>query len=187
MNGKQIALFAGLLISVALTGWLLQNQGSFTEQRSISPSGPDLFVEQMDLKLIGEDGELRYRVQADRMDHFPHDDHSELTRPLMHVFEQQQTRWKIHSERGRIESRGETVWLLGQVEISQFDDTENASIVIHTRDLLVKPEQETAETDNAAVIQSGRYRVESKGFHADFISKQLELKSQVRGTIDVAG
>ena len=58
---------------------------------------------------------------------------------------------------------------------------------ITTRDVLVKPETETAETDQAAVITSDQSVVETVGMHADFINNRVELRSRVRGRIDVAG
>jgi lipopolysaccharide export system protein LptC len=187
LNGKHTALLTLLLISVVLTGWLVQRQTSLEEQRDLSRSGPDLFVEGMDLKLISETGTLRYRVQARRLDHFPYDDHSELAEPVLEVFREDQALWYIQSERGRVSSDNERVWLLGEVEIRRLAGADTTPFDIHTRDLLVKPAEETAETQQASVIQSDRYRVEAVGVHADLREDRVELKSRVRGRINVAG
>jgi lipopolysaccharide export system protein LptC len=187
LNGKHSALLTLLLISVVLTGWLVQRQTTLETQRNLSRSGPDLFVEGMDLKLISETGTLRYRVQAQRLDHFPYDDHSELARPVLEVFRENQALWYIQSERGRVSSDNERVWLLGEVEIRRLEGPDSDPFDIHTRDLLVKPAEETAETKQASVIRSARYRVEAVGVHADLRENRVELKSRVRGRIDVAG
>ena len=187
MNGKYTALLTLLLVCVVLTGWLMQRQTSLDGQRELSPGGPDLFVEGMDLKLNSETGTLQYRVQAQRLDHFPHDDHSELTGPVLEVFREDQALWYIQSERGRVSSDNERVWLLGEVEIRRLEGPDIVPFNIQTRDLLVLPAQETAETQQASVIRSARYRVEAVGVYADLRENRVELKSRVRGRIDVAG
>jgi len=180
-------LIAGLVLGVVTSGWLLYQQGTITGRPAISTYGPDLFVDDMELKLVNTDGILRYRVTADRMEHYPHDDHSELTRPVLHVFDENRPAWEIHSERGKITSGNETVWLLGAVEIRRLAAPAVRPLAIFTSDLMVKPDAQTAKTVNTARIQSERFEVTSTGLHADFRNDRLELKSRVRGRIDDAG
>ena len=186
MNTRS-ALITGLVFCVILSGWLLYRQGTITGRPAISSHGPDLFVEDMDLKLVNADGKLRYHVTADRLDHFPNDDHAELTRPVMQIFTENRPTWEIQSERGRISSGYETVWLLGAVEIRRQAGNTTRPLTIVTRDLMVKPDAQTAETVNMTRIRSDRFEVESIGLHADFMNNRLELKSRVRGTFDDAG
>jgi len=187
LNGKPTVFFTMLLICMAVTGWLVQRQASLGEQRDLSSSGPDLFVDDMDLKLISDTGTLQYRVKAQRLDHFPYDDHSELTRPVLEVFREDQALWYIQSERGRVSSGYDRVWLLGKVEIRRLEGPDTSPFDIQTSDLLIKPAEETAETQQASIIQSDRYRMEAVGVHADLRENRVELKSRVRGRINVAG
>ena len=55
-----------------------------------------------------------------------------------------------------------------------------------TSDLLVKPEDELAETANAAMITGDGYRNNAIGMKAYFRTGTLELLSRVKGTIDGA-
>jgi lipopolysaccharide export system protein LptC len=187
VNGKQILLFGGLLAVALITGWLVQDQGMLTEQTPPSPRGPDLFVNGMDLKILGEDGTVHYRVQASRMQHFPYDDHSDLTNPFMQVFSQQQAVWDARSERGRVADQGDTVWLLGQAVINRPQLADQQAVNVVTSDVMVKPRADTAETSAEAVITSGRYRIEGVGMLADFRENRLDLHSRVRGRIDAGG
>jgi len=184
VNGKQIILFGGLLAVAMITGWLVQDQGILTDQAPPSPRGPDLFVNGMDLKIIGEDGNVHYRVQASHMQHFPYDDHSDLTDPFMQVFSQQQAIWDARSERGRVADQGDTVWLLGRAVINRPEVAGERALNVVTSDLMVKPQSDTAETTAAAVIQSGVYRIEGIGMLANFRENRLDLHSRVRGKID---
>ena len=187
MNRRQLILFAGLIASVVLSWWLHEKQDSFRDRYGISQQGPDLFIRNMDLKVTGDDGKTRYRVMAEHMDHYPHADHSELERPVLEVFSQERMTWRINSERGKVADSGDTIWLLGEVDIRRIVEPGTRPLNISTRDVLVKPETETAETDQAAVITSNQSVVESVGLHADFINNRVELRSRVRGRIDVAG
>lgn len=187
MSGKQTILFGGLLAVAMITGWLVQDQGILKDQASPSPRGPDLFVNGMDLKIIGEDGNVQYRVRASRMEHFPYDDHSDLTDPFMQVFSQQQAIWDARSERGRVADQGDTVWLLGRAVINRPQLADQRALNVVTSDLMVKPKADTAETTAATVIQSGAYRIEGVGMLANFRENRLDLHSQVRGRIDAGG
>jgi lipopolysaccharide export system protein LptC len=187
VNAKQLLLFTALLTGAAVSGWLLLGQDVLTEQPAPSPRGADLFVDGMDLKVMGEDGNVHYRVQASRLDHYPYDDHSELTNPLMEVFSDQQIVWDARSEHGRVADGGDTVWLLGRVEIHRPPRAGQRSLRVVTSDLLVKPQSDTAETSAAAVIDSGPYRIEGVGMLANIRENRLDLRSRVRGRIDAGG
>ena len=187
MNGKQLLLLTGLLTGVVVSGWLLQDQGVLTDRPAPSPRGPDLFVNDMDLKIIGEDGNVHYRVQAGRLEHFPFDGHSELTNPFVQVFSLQQAVWDARSEHGRVADQGDTVWLLGRVVINRPPLSGQRALNVVTSDLMVKPQSDTAETTAAAVIESGAYRIEGVGMLANFREQRLDLRSRVRGRVDAGG
>jgi lipopolysaccharide export system protein LptC len=180
-------LITGLLAGAGVSGWLLQVQGVLTDQPLPSPRGPDLFVDDMDLRIIGEDGNMHYRVQASRLEHFPFDDHSDLTTPFLQVFSQQQAIWDARSERGRVADQGDTVWLLGRTVINRPQHADQRAVNIVTSDLMVKPQSDTAETAAPAVIQSGAYRIEGVGMLANFRENRLDLRSRVRGRVDAGG
>jgi lipopolysaccharide export system protein LptC len=180
-------LFTGLLAGAAVSGWLLQGEYTATGQPTASPGGPDLFVNGMDLKIIGEDGNVRYRVQASRLEHFPSDDHSELTDPFLRVFGQERAIWDVRSERGRVADQGDTVWLLGRVVINRPQYADQRALNVVTSDLLVKPQADTAETDATAVIQSGHYRIEGVGMLANLRESRLDLRARVQGRVDAGG
>jgi lipopolysaccharide export system protein LptC len=187
VNGKQLMLFTALLAGAAVSGWLLQNQNVLTERPAPSPRGPDLFVNDMDLRIIGEDGNVHYRVQASRVDQYPYDDHSELTNPFMQIFSNQQAVWDARSEHGRVADQGDTVWLLGRVEINRPPQAGQRAFNVVTSDLMVKPQSDTAETTALAVIRSGAYRIEGVGMLANLRENRLDLHSRVRGRVDAGG
>ena len=187
MNIRQAALFALLLLVVIGTGWFLDKQGVNRLPASVSETGPDSFVEDINLAVMDEQGQLKYRLKAEHMTHFPNEDLLRLTRPDIDVIHTDGTVWHIIAERGEAATAGDRIWLLGAVDIRRPGSTTDGAIHVATRDLLVKPEEEIAETDKAATITGNRYVINALGMKAYFRSGTLELISRVKGAIDGAG
>ena len=185
MNSKQVGLYVLLIILVTATGWFLFQQESGLQRSSISASGPDAFVKEMDLKVMNEQGQLEYRVKARRMTHYPGDERFNLEAPDIKILQANGDTWHILSEHGETTEAADIIWLLGAVDIKRLQSASSSALHIVTSDLLVKPEEELAETDNAATITSGQFRVEGVGIKADFSNDTVELRSSVRGRYDV--
>ena len=187
MNLKQFGLFVLLLLSVIGTGWFLDRQDSSQRPASVSATGPDSFVEDIDLAVMDENGYLQYRIRAERMSHFPHDDMLKLSHPDIDITHTDGAVWHITAERGETTTAGNRLWLLGEVDIRRPETATGSAIRVITSDLLVKPEDEQAETENAVTITGDRYVINAIGLRADFRTSVLELLSRVRGTIEGSG
>ena len=187
MNVKQLGLLVLMLLSIIGTGWFLDRQTTSQQPASISATGPDSFVEHIDLAVMDENGHLKYQVRAEHMTHFPNDDILKLSRPDIDIVHTDGAVWHIKAERGETTTAGDRLWLLGEVDIRRPDTTTGSAIHVVTSDLLVKPEDELAETENAATITGDRYVINAVGLKADFRTHTLELLSRVRGTIEGSG
>ena len=187
MNLKQFGLFVLLLLSVIGTGWFLDKQDSSQRPSSVSATGPDSFVTDIDIAVMDENGYLQYRVRAEHMTHFPNDDTLKLSSPDINIVHTSGAVWHITAERGETTTAGDRLWLLGEVDIRRPETATDSTIHVITSDLLVKPEDEQAETENAATITGDRYVINTIGLRADFRTGVLELLSRVRGTIEGNG
>jgi len=187
VNPRQLGLFAILLLSVIGTGWFLGKQGGIRQSPGVSATGPDSFVEDIDLAVMDETGQLQYRIRAEHMAHYPNDDILRLRHPDINIAQADGTIWHIKSERGETTTAGDRLWLLGEVDIRRPETATVNAIHVITSDLLVKPEEEVAETGNAATITGDRYVINAIGLRANFRTRVLELLSRVRGTIDGTG
>lgn len=186
MNVRQIGLYTLLLVLVTTTGWFLFQQGTGLQRTPPSASGPDAFVKDMDLKVMNEQGLLSYRVKALHMTHYPSDERFNLEAPDIEILHADGSTWQIKSEQGETTEAADVIWLLGAVDIKRLQTTTISPLHIVTSDLLVKPEQELAETDNAATIISTQFRVEGVGMKANFRNDTLKIRSSVRGRYDVS-
>lgn len=186
MNTRQLGLYAGLALLVVATGWFLFTQETGLQRPTASASGADAFVEDMDLKVLNETGQLEYRVIARRMLHYPGDERFTLEQPDIKLHQSNGDTWHIVSDRGETTEDADIVWLLGDVDIKRRGTAASEPLHIITSDLLVKPEEEVAETDNATTIISEGLEVYGIGARADFKNDTLELRSSVRGRYDKA-
>lgn len=186
MTARQKSLIAVLLLGGIVAGWFLQQQGSPTLQTS-SPTGHDSFVRNMNLRAMDETGKLKYHVQAELMSHFPGAERYDLEQPRFLFQQADGTTWHARSEQGQSTASGDRVWLLGDVDIRRPASALAGSLQIQTRDLLIKPDEEIAETDSKARITSERHQVTATGFRTDFRNDRIDLHSQVKGTIDGNG
>ena len=186
MSARQLGLYAGLALLVVATGWFLFTQETGLQRPTASASGADAFVEDMDLKVLNEMGQLEYRIIARRMLHYPGDERFTLEQPDIKLHQSNGDTWHIISERGETTEDADLIWLLGDVDIKRLGNANSEPLHIITSDLLVKPEEEVAETDNATTIISKQLEVHGVGARADFMNDTLELRSSVRGRYDTS-
>jgi lipopolysaccharide export system protein LptC len=187
VNIRQFGLFALLLLIVIATGWFLDRQDNSRRPVSVSATGPDSFVEDIDLAVMDVDGHLKYRVRARHMTHFPNADLLKLNRPVIDIMNKDGTVWYISAERGELTTADERLWLLGAVDIRRPESATDSAFHVITSDLLVMPDEELAETEMAATITGDRYVINAIGLKADLRANTLELLSRVRGTIEGSG
>ncbi len=185
MNSRQTALFILLLVVIISSGWFLDGRYGGLLDVSVSRSGPDSFVTGMRLEVMDTSGQMRYRVTADTMTHYPDSEELELQRPFIDLQQQNGNSWRISAETGKTNDTGDLIRLLGNVDIRRSGVS--GPLQVRTRDVLVKPEQGYATTDSATTITAPGHRVDSVGLEADLDSNTLELRSRVRGTINAAG
>ena len=170
---------------VTATGWFLFLQETGLQRETASVTGADAFVEDMDLKVMNEQGQLQYRLQTTRMTHYPSGERFQLEQPDIRIMQANGDNWRIQSERGETTEDADIIWLLGAVDIKRLQTATSEPLHIVTSDLLVRAEKEQAETDKAATITSGQFQVEGIGVKADFKKDTVKLKSSVRGRYDV--
>jgi len=185
VNTRQNLLFILLLVVIIGSGWFLDGRHGGLQELSVSRTGPDAFVSTMHLDVMDASGQLRYRVTADHMTHYPSSDQLELQHPLIDLQQRNGNTWRISAETGETTDSGDLVRLLGAVDIRRSGIS--GPLQVRTRDVLVKPEQAYATTDSAATITVPGYRVDAIGLEADLGNNTLELRNSVRGRIDAPG
>ena len=181
MNVRQALL---LLFLAVATGWFLQKPEIESPTSTARAQGPDMFADQIEVTIMNESGQPVYHITAERLIHSPDTDRFDLTRPFIELKRAAGDSWNIISERVQMTDDGDELWFLGKVNIHRQG---GSPLHIQTSDLLVKPDEEIAETEYEVRISAPQYKINAIGLKADFGKDLLEFRSRVRGTIDAAG
>lgn len=163
----RITLLVILLGALALTWWALQ-PGQEEPQPVAAGAGQvvDYFVEELALTTFDAGGTPLRRLEAARVTHYRGSGNTRLTRPRFTLFEGERELWHIVSEFGTLAEDRSRLELEGEVEIRRRGDSRHPPMHIETRDLLVKPGEEYAETAAPVKITSEDNWIRSVGMRA---------------------
>ena len=76
-----------LALVAALSYWLQASLNAEAPGSKIrNDDAPDAFAEKFEIRRHDEDGQLRYRLSAPYLQHFPHDDSSEIRQPELTAY-----------------------------------------------------------------------------------------------------
>jgi lipopolysaccharide export system protein LptC len=173
---------AALALLVGLTLWLNQLvQAPLARADGSLRHDPDLIVENFNAKKLGEDGRVLYTLAAKKMVHYPDDDSALLEDVTLEAFEPSQPKMTLTGDHGRLEQKGERVWVEGNVVIIRDADAKNETARLMTDKLLVLPDDGIARTDTEVRMESGTARAVAASLELDNHARTLKL-DRVRAT-----
>ena len=146
---------------------------------------PDYFIEEMVRNTLDETGALKNVLYADLVTHYPDDDTTELARPRMEIYNGNTDPWYVIADTGWVSSGNEVVVLHGQVEIWRQDEQGQREFEVLTSELRVLPQEQYAETADAAKIISRTTVTNTIGLRANFAHDRLELLKQVKSRHEI--
>ncbi|MCP4697637.1 MAG: LPS export ABC transporter periplasmic protein LptC [Gammaproteobacteria bacterium] len=174
------ASFTGLLSLALGSAWLLH---VLDEAEDGSPEDaryqPDHTMENFIATTMDENGLIKRRLQAQKMVHYPVAD-TELTKPYVVFYSEGQAGWHVSAEQGRVSPDGNTVHLLGHTDVWR-DSPGQGRIEISARDVLVKLDEQYAETQAPAQLRTPNGEARSTGMKLFMQTRKMELLSQVKG------
>ena len=150
---------------------------------------PDFYMEGADISQFNELGQLRYRMRAERVAHYPARNITELDAPHLTLFEQQATPWEVSSKEGTIHHETgpengshEVVELNHDVKLQRHSGA-GEFMEVTTSMLTLYPDRKYAETDEAVMIESHTGRTTAHGLSADLEAGLLTLYSDVHTVV----
>jgi len=163
----RLILLTVLLSLLALTWWGLESDGSSADRAELGEEQViDYFVEELELTTYGAEGAPLRHLQAEQLIHRRNSGQTLLSRPRFTLFRNGEALWHIASDSGVLTEDQSRLMLKGQVKIRRLPDPETAPLHIVTRNLLVEPQREYAETAEAVTITSNGNRIEAVGMQA---------------------
>ncbi|MAZ89676.1 MAG: LPS export ABC transporter periplasmic protein LptC [Cellvibrionaceae bacterium] len=138
-----------------------------------------------------EEGKLSSVFEAEESRHFQINpkratakDYTELKQPQLTLHSDSAPPWKITADSGKAKKNGTIIHLWGNVHIWQ-KDTQGKISELKTPYLIVKPEQQYAETSKPVMIDSLGNKTEAVGMKAFLKQDKILLLSNVRGIHEI--
>jgi lipopolysaccharide export system protein LptC len=171
-----VALLAGLSF------WLQSAVNDDEPRRDGSQRhDPDAIVDNFTVRRFDANGQVKYRLTAPYLEHFPDDDSSELRAPTLLSYRPDAPPTTFSARHAKISAKGETVFLWDQVSISRAATADRPEMRARMPDLTVQPDTGIAFTNSPVEITMGRSWIKGVGAHLDNNDSTLVLQSQVTG------
>ncbi len=184
MKHWQSQIFPVILLALlaALTFWLSKvNSGDTPAPTGKLRHDPDAIAENFIARRFDQTGNVKYRLTAPYLEHFPDDDSSIVTSPILISFRPDAAPVTVKGKNAKVSSKGETIYIWDTVSIARAATPERPAMIAQMPDLTAQPDLGIAFTSSPVEIQQGESWLKGVGAHLDNNTSTLVLQSQVTG------
>lgn len=149
------------------------------------------FANHFELEQFNQTGQLASRIKAKRSDYWQKNpkrqtpaDYALLYEPEMIFYRDSELPWFAKAQKGISRNNGAQVELTGNVLIWQFD-AQGLKTELSTEKLLLKPEQQYAETDLPLTVNSPQGTTDATGMTANMATNTVKLLKDVRSRYEI--
>ncbi len=165
-------LIGAAVVSAWLLNWLSADAGGAVRTDA---QGPDYYMEDFSTVTMDRDGKPKNKLSADYMAHYPHNNNTELLKPRMEIYRENELPLYIDAEKGRVVGDDDTISLYGVVKMREYDEAGEPVLEVSTSNVEVRLEEEYAETDSPAMIVTGTAVITGVGMRAYLPENRVEV------------
>jgi lipopolysaccharide export system protein LptC len=170
----------------ALTWWLQDSAESTPPARDPDARQlPDYSMQTFTVTEFLPGGETRFRLSAREMNHYAADGTAQFDQPALVFYSATRTPWTLTAESGVATANNDEIRLNGPVAIERPATGERDWLRLATRNVLVKPRDEFAETAENVTVQEPASRTAALGMRVYVADERVTLLSKVQGTYDI--
>lgn len=170
-----------LLGLLGVTYWLdRQAQPDLAMPDNSKRHDPDAIVENFSAIRLNDQGTPRFIMAASKMLHFPDDDSTALEMPHLTSLSAERPAIYVIAKRGILSSKGDEVFLRGDVEILREASAQEDKFTLQTEYLHIIPDRDILISDRAVTVVEAHNTVYAIGLEMDNKARTLKLLSQVR-------
>jgi lipopolysaccharide export system protein LptC len=142
---KRFLLLGGLALA---SWWAAEHFGPPVEKgNKLQPGKVDYYSKELRRTVMDETGKAKEMLVADELVHYENDNRSELTNPVMTLFQKEGPPWVIHAESATLPGDGKQIFLNGDVLVLRDANRDGRTMRIETSNARVRPDDNYAETD----------------------------------------
>jgi len=164
-----------------LTFWLDRVVREEVRHPSLRRHDPDYIVEGFAITSYDKDGHAESQLSAEKMQHFPDDDTTELFRPRVVYTPGRQPRIVLSAERGALSQDGDEVFLYGDVLLVRDAMGESPVTRVRSEFLHLLRDRSVVRTDREVSIVDPRRSLSARGMEYNNETRQFKLFDAVRG------
>ncbi|MDR0481203.1 MAG: LPS export ABC transporter periplasmic protein LptC [Gallionellaceae bacterium] len=182
------AWFPLLPLSLLLAGtyWLNQQVQPFADKNANKPHVPDVIVDHLSATQLNKAGTPHFILSSEKVQHYPDDDSTHLTKPYLDTLAPNQPTIHSTASTGEISSKGNEVFLRGDVRVVRAASAKQSAMTFTTDYLHVVPNAHTMDTDRPITLTDALNNVQAVGMKYDNKTRIITLLSQVRSRHEIA-
>jgi lipopolysaccharide export system protein LptC len=138
-------------------------------------------AENFSILRLDEKGQLKYRLIAPYMEHFPDDNASLITYPTIVNYRPEAEPIVLSSQHAKIAGEGDVIFLWDGVIAHRGGTQKTSAMVVRMPDLTIQTKEGFAFTNNPVEISQGSSWIKGTGLQLDNNISTLVLQSQVSG------
>ncbi len=143
-----------LLLLAIVTFWINKTvEPSVPKVDGSSRHDPDYMMHNFETTQTDINGDLRYKLAAVEMRHFPDNDTTSLQRPRYTQFAVNKPYTQVEGLRGEVSGDGEEVKLYDNVKVTRQAFEGKGEMTVETNYLNIRPNDELVTTDSPVVIR----------------------------------
>ena len=159
--------------------WIYTETGSTPtlQKKSGNIKEPEFFIKKMTTHNYDSKGQLKETVTSKIVTSYNKGKRSDLTDPVILLFENNQLNWQITAKKGQVFQKNNRVELKKNVVVRNRDN----SNILNTAALTIFPELEIAQNNLPVSIDSPQGTTTAVGMKTDLKKQHTELKKNVKG------
>ena len=184
MNERIATWFPLLILAVlaAVTFWL-DRTITYSDLARINAArhDPDYIVAGLTATSLDTRGEVKQRLTAEEMRHFPDNDTTNLTKPRFMNFTPNRPSITVTSETAKLSGDGKDIHFYDNVNVVRAAFAPRPELTLTTSYLHVTPDTNLAVTDRPVRIQDAYTVVDANGLELNGATRVLKLGGRVKG------
>jgi len=182
-------IFPLLLLAVlaGLSFWLNEAVQQVAKPAESARQDPDFIVDNIVVRRLDAEGNVKHTLYAVRMTHFPHDDSTHLVSPRLVSNASANAPLTITSRTARVSSGGDNVYFEDDVQATRAAYGTRSELKLDTTFLHVIPDENIARTDRAVTITDAHTVATAIGLELNSETRTVKFLSQFRGTFHDPG
>lgn len=148
---------AVVLLLAMVSAWLWQVvENNPLPGERVLHHDPDLIMERFAARQLGEEGRIRYTLNAQKMVHYPDDDTSHFDEVIFTSLEPGTPAVTVRSERAVRSGKADEVVFTGNVVVTREPTQEQPLTVLRTSELKVFPQRGVGISEQPVVVHYGK-------------------------------